>query len=124
MDYQILNASTRNRNHKGTWRTAACDYNDHNEDWKGPGWYRMMNPAGSKIPEKPPPFDHCGTLNPGWMNGVHPSQHGETQEREICFNVRGNTCYKKTTITVINCKDYFVYNLPEVPACLLRYCGE
>ena len=123
MDYKILNASTRNRNHKGTYETQACDNNDHDEDWKGPGWYRMMAPAGSKIPEKPPPKYHCGTRGPGWMNGVHPSQQGETQEREICFNDGFDTCWEETTITVINCKDYFVYNLPKIPGCG-RYCAE
>ena len=116
-----MNATTRNRNY-GYGR--HCDEEGHDEDWKGPGWYRMMNPAGSKIPEKPPPVYHCGTAWPGWMNGVHPSQHGETQEREICFNFYFNTCHEKTTITVINCKDYFVYNLPKVPGCPMRYCAE
>ena len=120
-DYQILNATTRNHSYGGGW---ACDGNDHDEDWKGPGWYRMMDPAGSKIPEKPPSTFHCGTSTPGWMNGVHPSQHGETQEREICFNWYGKTCRWKTTITVINCKDYFVYNLPKISGICKRYCAE
>jgi len=123
LDYQILNATSRNRNY-GYGR--HCDGSGNDEDWKGPGWYRMMNPAGSKIPEKPPHIRHCGTYNPGWMYGVHPSQHGETQEREICFNWNGKTCDWKTTITVINCKDYFVYNLPKgswgYPCG--RYCAE
>ena len=116
-----MNATTRNRNYG---YARHCDDSGNDEDWKGPGWYRMMNPAGSKIPEKPVPYQSCGTTVPGWMNGVHPSQHGVTQEREICFNGGGGyTCASKTTINVINCKDYFVYNLPNIPGCK-RYCAE
>ena len=34
-----------------------------------------------------------------------------------------NTCTWKTTANVRNCGDFYVYQLKETPACVLRYCG-
>ena len=105
----------------------ACDEEGRNNfdlgDFKGPGWYRMMEPAGTKIPEQPPPKNHCGTVATGWLNGSHPSQIGEKVTREVCFNY-GTKCWRKTTITIINCSGFFIYNLPNTPTCELRYCAN
>ena len=75
-------------------------------DWKGPGWYRIMQPAGHIIPEKPPLEWYCGAYIPGWMNGIHPSQPGASEEREICFSYGGNTCYWNTTISTFSVSKY------------------
>ena len=122
--YEILNEPGRNiKSDDG----LNCDYdtsnNDHG-DFKGPGWYRMMTPAGTKIPEVAPPVLHCGTSGPGWLNGAHPDGLGQTVSREVCFNYAGDKCYLKKTIKVTNCGGFYVYELPRTPACYNRYCAE
>ena len=93
-------------------------------DYKGPGWYRMMEPAGTMIPEEPPRENYCGTDATGWLNGSHPNQIGEKVVREVCFNWGDNNCWRKTNITIIKCSGLFIYNLPNTPTCSLRYCAK
>ena len=93
--------------------------------WKGAGYYRMMEPAGTQLPEYAPGDYHCGTLYPGWLNGSHPDRSGEEVEMTVCVDGdRGNErdCYRKIDIKVTNCKGYYVYFLPELGS-LARYCG-
>ena len=82
----------------------------------------MMSPAGTKMPEKPPPVYYCGTNSPGWLQGSHPTQRGQSVSRKVCHNWSGKTCYSSRMITVSNCGDYFVYNLPKYPG-VHRYCA-
>ena len=126
-DYQILNEATRNHKYRDVINISdnidpGCK---PHEQWKGPGWYRIMEPAGTKIPEFPP-APGCGTTYAGWMNGNHPDKKGESVEREICFHYAGNICSFKTTITVTNCKEYYVYNLLTHVNnyCTSRHCAE
>ena len=47
---------------------CSCDnsnQNSHKEEWKGTNWYKMIDPAGSKIPEHPVDSFRCGTTYPG-----------------------------------------------------------
>ena len=99
----------------------ACDSNDSG-DFKGSGWYRMMEPTGNKMPEQPPPTEHCETCATGWLNGTHPGQTGEKVTREVCFNYSGKKC--KWRITIIKCNGFFIYNLPNSPVCNLIYCAH
>ena len=46
-------------------------------NWEGDGWYRMMAPAGTVMPESSPGAGHCGTKLAGWLNASHPSVPGE-----------------------------------------------
>lgn len=84
-----------------------------------------MEPAGTKIPEVAPQFNHCGAYRGGWLNGAHPTGHGESSQLEVCFvQSNGNNCNWKTSITVTNCIDFYVYQLPQAPEwCTLRYCA-
>ena len=94
-------------------------------DWKGPGWYRLTGAAGTRIPEKAPGLDQCGTYAPGWMRGVHPSTPGEQAVATICFDTGSvGNCHKPVNIAVIHCGDFYLYNLPVTPDCFLRYCGS
>ena len=118
-----------NRNHKSnTTGSKNCDNQDVDwadpGDWKGDGWYRMMEPAGTKLPEQSPPNYHCGTYATGWLDGSHPSQPGESVSRQVCLNRFTNPCLEKWDVTVTNCNGYFVYYLPKVRDCPLRYCAE
>ena len=82
----------------------------------------MEYPAGTQIPEKPTMYGYCGTGTTGWLNGSHPKKHGEIVKRQICFR-NYTKCRWKTTISVVNCIDYFVYKLPRVNVCHSRYCA-
>ena len=82
-----------------------------------------MEPAGTQLPEYAPGSLHCGAGLTGWLKGSHPERSGEEVERKVCVDTdRGNKrdCAGKKSITVTNCKGYYVYFLPEVGS---RYCG-
>ena len=100
------------------------DFDDTSPDWKGPGWYRLTGEAGTRIPEKTPDSSHCGSQYSGWMDGVHPTTPGEQAVATICFDQGFDDCYDPVSITVINCGDFFLYELPTAPWCYYRYCGS
>ena len=93
-------------------------------DWKGPGWYRMKNPAGLQLSEEPIEPYHCGTSATGWLNGPHPTQLGQTVGMQVCFNGGGSECQWITSIQVKNCGNFFLYYLEDAPYCPLRYCAK
>ena len=37
------------------------------------GWYRFGGGAGTKMSESCVPKNRCGTHDPGWLNGTHPT---------------------------------------------------
>ena len=82
-----------------------------------------MEPAGRKIPEKPPSIYHCGTNAPGWLNGSHPETPGQTVSRTVCYVWGGVNCHGRKTISITNCGDYFVYLLSKFNIAT-RYCAE
>ena len=134
IDYKILNDQYRNAE-KGGY-ADLCDVETtwtKSPDWHGPGWYRMMEPAGTVIPENPVDVNQCGTYSPGWLNGTHPEAVGEPVRRKVCFNYEGHyeehvvknnpICYRNAMIQIINCGDFYLYNLSDTVACPLRYCS-
>ena len=85
----------------------------------------MTGEAGTRITEKSPGNGHCGTAASGWMRGVHPSTPGDQAVFTVCFEDFGNDCvWFVNSITVINCGDFYLYDLPEPPRNTLRYCGS
>merc|ERR1711981_115108 len=80
------------RNFNSPVGSAGCDGPSSNNDWKGPGWYRMMKPAGVQIPEHPVPKNHCGAHGTGWLRGTHPKTPRTTVTRTVCFNWGSNSC--------------------------------
>ena len=89
------------------------------------GWYKMEEPAGTKLPEKDIAEQHCGTFATGWLNGDHPTTLNAIVDREVCFSYGGlNPCPKKSQIQIRNCGDFYLYNLDDTPLCNLRYCSE
>ena len=122
--YEILDEADRNHKSGSGFHCDDDTSNEDHGDFKGPGWYRMMTPAGTKIPEVAPPVLQCGTAATGWLNGAHPDGLGQTVSREVCFNWNGDKCFEKTTIKVTNCGGFYVYELPRTPLCTLRYCAE
>ena len=93
-NYEILKEASRNRNHG--------EGNNYDDSLESNVWYRMMAPAGTKIPEK---YVHwkCGSHRSGWMNGQHPTEIGAEVQRKVCFNYH---CHWSNMIKVTNCGEY------------------
>ena len=95
-------------------------------DWVGAGWYRMMVPAGTRIPESPPGRYQCGTTATGWLRGSHPASPGRKDNVTYCFdNTESDDtdCDWSTQGKVTHCGDYFVYYLEDAPCYPCRYCA-
>jgi hypothetical protein len=40
------------------------------------------------------------------------------------FHWSGNQCNWNANVQVVNCGEFYLYNLPNTPVCSLRYCGK
>ena len=88
------------------------------------GWYRFEGEAGTRMPTTRVHKDKCGTIFPGWLNGVHPTVEEGEVVREVCFSAFSpDCCYDRENIKVKNCSSYYVYELDATPGCDMRYCG-
>ena len=128
LGYNILDDPSRNSEYGSA---NLCDNSDTHTspDWKGSGWYKISGSAGSQLPEQPIDPFHCGSYQPGWLNGNHPTDIGEGVDSEVCFNYAGSTCSHRVGISIIKClnsdgDEYYLYFLKNTPACNLRYCTE
>ena len=104
-------------------------------DWAGPGWYRVVDPAGTRLAESVDGLDvdHCGTDGGGWLkNGTHDSLTfvGQVVDAKVCFPGWGYKCATTTKIKIKKChemigsKEFFLYWLPAVTSCINGYCTE
>ena len=114
--YKFLNQSTRARTYNSTF--VSCG------DTTLSIWYRFGGDAGNKIADACVKMNHCGVMNPGWLNGGHPAVADGTVLRRVCFSTDQSCCQKSIYISVRNCGEFYVYNLTSLPTCNLRYCGE
>jgi len=129
VNYMVLDDAARSVNNGGCGYNGGdecyCDQIDSSitvsPDWQGPGLYRIMSSAGSRLPESKPGFGHCGTAVPGWLRGEHPQDIYAEKNMTVCFHAGGD-CGWKADITVTNCNGYYVYLLPDTPLCNSRYC--
>jgi len=105
--------------------TRYCDETTFLDgEWNGAGWHRFTGAAGTQMPEAVPAINTCGTHAPGWLNGTHPTPEQGVVARQVCFNWNGDTCNWSANVEVVNCSGFYLYNLPNTPACHLRYCAE
>ncbi len=111
--YQVLNQNWRHVNYGNG---SACDSNLS-------GWYRYEGAAGTKMPDTPPPVDHCNTDATGWVQNGHPSIGQGVVTRKVCFHWSGNTCWHSTSIQIVNCGNFYLYNLGNPSCCSCVYCG-
>ena len=119
--YNVLDSAARNVITVGA--PYYCDSADAVEDWVGPGWYRFQGSAGNKMVHgAAPPKNACGTEKTGWLNTPLPDMADGVVPGQVCFNWN-NTCNWQANIQVVNCGDFYLYNLPIVPSCNGRYCG-
>ena len=90
------------------------------------GWYKMEGPAGTKLPEQIIQNNHCGTNNPGWLNGDHPTTLNAIVDREVCFTSDSDFCAYRNQIQIRNCGDFYLYYFTPTTSgfCLFRYCSK
>ena len=89
------------------------------------GWYRFISDAGGKVmmPETSVPEYHCGTHDPIWLNGSHPTVAEGNVVRQGCISSFGVVCDDTIDINVTNCGDYYVYYLRPTFYCAVAYCA-
>jgi len=131
VEYMVLDAADRIVNNGGCGNyhvdDCYCDKigrSDTSSDWQGPGYYRIISTAGSRLPESSPGYGRCGTYLSGWLRGEHPQDMYAEKKMTVCFqdaDSDGN-CYWNANITVTNCDGFYVYMLPDAPSCHARYC--
>jgi hypothetical protein len=125
--YYVLNLADRNIDfNDGDGNIEWCDRNNSSKvdpQWQGLGWYRLMDAAGTQIPNDPPEYHACGTAAPGWMVEDHPAIIDGVVGATICFSWANNTCLWQEQIQVVHCDGYYLYRLPNASTCSLRYCG-
>ena len=91
---------------------------------KGKNWYRFTGEAGTQISENLAEIDHCGTYYSGWLKGSHPENEGEMEKREICFSNPKKGCQFRMKIRLLNCYNYYLYELENVRRCDAGYCAQ
>ena len=113
--------------------TRYCDSSSGSSsewsDWSGPAWYRVVGGAGTKLNTHVFPklnYGECNSNRGGWIEGGHPSiPAGVTVTRKIRFDRTGFTRTDLNhDIDITNCNGFFVYNLPGISSCSLRYCTQ
>ena len=126
VEYMVLDDAKRSVNYIDEddycddMNTSSTSY-----DWHGPGYYRIMSTAGTRLPESSPGRLHCGTLQSGWLWGKHHQAINAEKKMTVCFHSfydDYDDCYRSDDITVTFCDGFYVYMLPNVPVCDSRYC--
>ena len=131
--YMTMSSSTRKFSYFNS-DGPQCDSNDSTssgqEDWSGPGWYRVMGGAGTQLSTHAftnSTRGYCETAFGGWITGGHlqSTTPGQIVNRTFKFDRPGwdSTSYNHD-ISVTNCDGFFVYNLPGIDICNLRYCTQ
>ena len=126
VEYMVLDDAKRSVNYIDEddycddMNTSSTSY-----DWHGPGYYRIMSTAGTRLPESSLGRLHCGTLQSGWLWGKHHQAINAEKKMTVCFHSfydDYDDCYRSDDITVTFCDGFYVYMLPNVPVCDSRYC--
>ncbi|XP_062519126.1 collagen alpha-1(XXI) chain-like [Corticium candelabrum] len=125
-NHRVLNETWRQTSEHYTKTTYHCDrtgdsYNQHRFT---PGWHSFSPTIGGAMPEKCTSGHYCATQASGWLKGSHPNVIGQKISRTVCFSWSSNCCEWQTSVEVINCGQYYIYNLPNTPACYLAYCAR
>ncbi len=115
--YTINTDSTRNI---ATANGTICDGTIFSNEF--PTWVRFESPAGTIIPRSAPAANRCSTQGTGWISTAYPSVAGLTLQATVCYHSGSNNCAYSNTISVTNCKGFYVFALTAPPKCNLRYC--
>ncbi len=122
LDYREFEGASRNILNAQD-EPRICDLESRGDGFV-PGRYRFTGAHGDQILDSPADRYRCGTNSPGWMVGAHPSVAEGVVSRTVCFAWTDTDCNREAEIQVRNCGDYYLYDLPDTPACRLRYCGR
>ena len=115
-NYQSLTSADRKVTY--TYHSITCDNS------LGPGWFRFLGAAGTRMPTSCPPTWRCNTHATGWLNGGHPTVADGRVTRQVCFHWNSNCSLWYNNIQVTNCGHFYVYYLiPPSGGCYLRYCS-
>ena len=117
----------KERNHKVKTTNGYWGDNRLHDKWLGPGWYRMLPPAGTRIPEQHAGYPYCGTSASGYLKGSHSNINpGQTVSRTVCFDGSIPSCAYSTQIKVRNCGNYFLYYLVNTTPAMynIGYCAQ
>ena len=122
--YSIADVCSSHTTLDSSGRNVTFPYQPSCDNTLTYAWYRLTGESGSYLPEScpQPQSDVCGTMYPGWLNGIHPTVAEGVVTRTACFSTSAGCCIYLTTIEVKNCGDFYVYKLPPAPTCNLRYC--
>ena len=63
---------------------------------------------------------------PGYLLDKHPEKIGEVEEATVCFSFIDDPCYYECQIEIINCGNFYLYNLvtPTEWQSTTRYCSK
>ena len=97
------------------------------------GWYRFMEPAGTRLPLVPPPshgwyLETCGTAASAWVqNGTYPMLGEDVMDIGICFAF-SEVCQYSVQARTVACMEesgalFYLYYLHPAPVCWLAYCA-
>ena len=114
--YKLLDQADRSVS-SSSKTSASCDRSLNGD------WYRFSDAAGKQMSQSCPPVRHCGTHATGWLNGTHPVIGDGVVTRQVCFHWKKGCCQWKRDIRVLNCGEFYVYQLQKPPVCNSRYCG-
>jgi len=119
-NYNWLDDPKRSSSYDTTEYFCDKDHSTANTgDWKGPGWYRFSN--GGKLREGFPGERHCNTYRTGYLDGHHPTETYKKERGTVYFGINANKWIWKVYIDIINCGNYYIYNLVDMP---YHKCGD
>ena len=59
-----------------------------------------------------------------FCQGGHPTVAEGEVARVVNFDYSGNPERWSIDVSVVNCGEFYLYNLKDVPSCSLGYCGQ
>ena len=86
-----------------------------------PFWLIWSNVISGRLASSVPSTGRChtnhGAFSPSSLPGA-----GSTKDIIVCYG-KANTCQSSKEAMVTNCGTFYVYQLPDVPFCSVRYCA-
>ena len=130
-NYEVLDDARRQYSHIEIVNYLDDDLSEVANNWKGRNFYRIMDPAGTKIKEGCVTDENaCGSKGQGYITaGTHPALHNQREKLTVCFKDGAvcppSSCYREVEIEAINCGTYYVYDLLDIECagCFYAYCA-
>ncbi|CAF4624529.1 unnamed protein product [Rotaria sp. Silwood2] len=118
--YTTINDPSRNVAQTSLY--SFCDNGVPFNTSNGGSWIRFIGTGGTTIPLTSPGLNNCGAYIGGWFNGTLPTTVGIVVNGTVCFAINSLSCFLSISVSLINCSGFYVYFLPPVTICNLRYC--